>query len=206
MRAQNIPIVVRVIQKVGFAKLLQGLESKIADFKNIYPFELLDRTCNPKEVLGGIHETIAQGLHEHYVLQQERLGYTPETNPSMVSWEELSEDLKESNRRQADHIGVKLKEVKCDVLLLTDWDAELFQFTPEEVETLAKMEHERWMKDLLEQGWTRGPKKDANKKIHPDLVSWDELPEGEKEKNRNFISSLPKILSAVDLQIYRQNK
>jgi hypothetical protein len=27
---------------------------------------------------------------------------------------------------------------------------ELFQFTPEEVDIMAKMEHERWMRDLLD--------------------------------------------------------
>ena len=51
VRVQNIPIVVRVIQEAGFAKLLKELEYTGSDLKNIHPFALLDRTCQIEEVL-----------------------------------------------------------------------------------------------------------------------------------------------------------
>ena len=38
-----------------------------------------------------------------------------------------------------------------------DWDAELFEFTPEEIELLAEMEHERWDEERKLEGWAYAP-------------------------------------------------
>jgi len=48
--------------------------------------------------------------------------------------------------------------------------------TPEE-------NHNNWMKKKTEQGWVYGEVKDFEKKTHPDLVPFDELPEVEKNKD-----------------------
>ena len=204
IRDQKPNIVVRMKQTDGLAKLIGKTTTGLSGFENIHAFGLLDRACQPEHILGGIHEVIARALHETYVRQQKRLGYTVETNPSMAPWEELSEFLKESNRSQANHIGVKLKSVGCGIALLTDWDAELFNFTPQEIEIMAKMEHERWMKDLKTRGWSYAKgEKDPSRKKHPYLVPWEELPEEIRGYDRDFIRELPKILADVDLQIYR---
>ena len=146
----------------------------------------------------------ARIIHEDYLRQQKRLGQTPQTNPSMVPWEELPENLKESNRRQADHIGVKLKAVGCGISLLTDWDAKLFESAPEEIEKMAEMEHERWNVERRLEGWTyaSGPK-DINRKATPYLVPWNELPEDIKEYDRNTVRGLPLFLAQAGFQIYR---
>ena len=98
MKKCRIPIVVRMTHKAGLAKLLQGVEGR-SGFADLHAFGLLDQTCTPEHLLGGINETIARAIHEDYVLNQEKEGKTPRTNPSMVHWEELPEGLKESNRR-----------------------------------------------------------------------------------------------------------
>jgi hypothetical protein len=198
LKGQRIPIVVRVIQDEGFAVLSRELK-----FENVYPFALLDETCKPREILSGVNELVAITLHEEYVHQQKNLGHTPQTKPAIFPWNELDEQYKESNRRQAYHVGVKLKTVGCGVTLLTDWDAELIKFRPVEVETMAKMEHIRWMEEKKTEGWKYGPIRDDDKKIHPSLIPWEELTEADKEINRNFIRKLPHVLAQVDLQIYR---
>jgi hypothetical protein len=141
---------------------------------------------------------------EEYVQNQKKLGQTTQTNPSVVPWDELLEYLKESNRRQADHIGVKLKAVSCSIAPLTDWDAELFKFTSEEIELMAEMEHERWVEERLLEGWTYATEpKDMKKKTSPALVSWNELPDSEKEKDRNTVRQLPTFLAKAGFQVYR---
>jgi hypothetical protein len=47
--------------------------------------------------------------------------------------------------------------------------------------------HENWMKDRLADGWKLGKVKDAEKKTHPSLISYDQLPEGERRKNEELI-------------------
>ena len=52
---------------------------------------------------------LARAIHQDYLSIQANMGITLQTNPCLVPWDELSENIKESNRRQADDIGKKLK-------------------------------------------------------------------------------------------------
>ncbi|MEW5901432.1 MAG: hypothetical protein AB1715_08240 [Acidobacteriota bacterium] len=64
--------------------------------------------------------------------------------------------------------------VGCSVAPLADWDAGQFQFTPAEVELMAKMEHERWMAERLRSDWKSLPgAKDIEKKTGPHVVPWE---------------------------------
>jgi len=202
LRGQEIPIVVRMASEAGLATLLDRAEEDGGGFANLHAFALLDRTCQPDLLLGGTHEILARAIHEDYVRHQAEVGETPQTNRSMVAWDELPESLKESNRRQADHIGVKLKAVGCGIAPLTAWDAESFQFTPEEVELMARMEHERFVEERLRAGWRPGPK-DPARKTSPHLVPWKQLSEEIKELDRNPVRGLPRFLARAGLQIYR---
>jgi len=51
-------------------------------------------------------------------------------------------------------------------------------------EATAEENHNNWMKRKREQGWKYGPKKDFEKKEHPDLVPFAILPECEKRKDK----------------------
>ena len=135
LRNLGVPIVVRMSEDAGLAALLRGEDGD--SFSMLKPFSLLEMTCTPELVTGGINEAIAIAMHEDYIENQEKEGKTPETNDSMVSWELLPDHLKKSNRHQADHIGVKLKSIGCALAPLTDWDAGVFEFTPDEFEKLS---------------------------------------------------------------------
>jgi len=203
LRAYRVPIIVRMLHDAGLATLLR-LEGSIGGFDDMHVFGLLDQTCTLELLLGGTHEILARAIHEEYVRHQTGLGQTVEANPSMAAWEELPEGLKESNRRQADHIGIKLKAVGCGIAPLTDWDAELFECTSEEIELMAEMEHERWNEERLLEGWkyTSGPK-DIEQKTSPYIVPWAELPEDIREYDRNTMRGLPSFLAKAGFQIYR---
>lgn len=203
VREHGVPIVAQMTQEVGLATLLRGEDGSGGGFDNLHGFGLLDRACKPDLLLGGTHEILARAIHEDYVRNQEKQGQTPDTNPSMVAWDKLPESLKESNRRQADHIGVKLQAVGCMIVPQTDWGAELFTFSPEEVELMAEMEHERWVTERRLAGWTYGPERDLEKKTSPYLVPWDQLPENVKEYDRNTVRNLPAFLAEVGFEVKR---
>ncbi|MFO7742603.1 MAG: NAD-binding protein [Anaerolineae bacterium] len=202
MLGQDVPIVVRMEQDAGLARLVEGMHPGDDGLENLHVFPFLDRTCTPDQLLRGTHEIIARAVHEGY------LGFQPETDqpceagPAAVPWGELSEDYRESCRRQADQISQKLRGIGCALAPLTDWSAEPLQFDPQEVETMARMEHQRWMDQRLDDGWTRGPR-DEHRRTNPYLVVWEELPEDVKELNRDMVRTLPISLAQVGLQVYR---
>ena len=202
IREERIPIVVRMEQDAGLATLLGGMDGSGGGFENLHAFGLLDRTCKPDLLLGGTHEIIARAIHEGYVCYREKLDGTPQIDPAMVPWDNLAEEFQESCRRQADHIGLTLRAVGCGLAPLTDWDAELFEFTSEEVERIARMEHDRWMAERRREGWTPGPR-DLERKTNPYLVPWEQLPEEIKELNRDMVRGFPAFLARVGLQTYR---
>ncbi len=122
----------------------------------------------------------------------------------MAAWNLLSEDLRESNRRQAEHIGSKLQRAGCTITPRTDWDEPLFQFTSEEVEALARTEHERFVAERESHGWSDGPIQDARRKISPNLVPWANMDEHSRELDRSAVRHIPVLLAKVGFKVQRR--
>ena len=207
LKALNIPIhkiliVVRMVHDAGLATLLQGQKNQAKGFARIYSFGLLDHTCTPDLIFGCTYEILARVFHEEYRQNEIKKGITPEKNPSIVSWEGLSENLKELKRKEAEHIPLKLKAVNCDMAVSSDWSVPAFCFSPQEIELLAEMEHARWVRERLAAGWRPGPANPV-KKTSPLLVPWSELPEAEKDKDRVSMRNLPLIVAKAGFQIFR---
>ena len=51
-------------------------------------------------------------------------------------------------------------------------------------ELLAENAHDNWAKARIAQGWRWGERRDDEKKTHPDLVPYAELPDEEKDYDR----------------------
>lgn len=60
----------------------------------------------------------------------------------------------------------------------------------EAVEAIAEVSHDQWAKGRIADGWRYGPQRDDEKKLHPDLVPYDDLPEGEKLYDRNAAKAI----------------
>jgi RyR domain len=149
-------------------------------------------------------EVLARAMHENYVREQQTKGDGPGSNPSLVPWEEADESLKASNRRFAEGIGEKLEAAGCALRPAAAGEAApSFSFTEDEVEDLARIEHDRWMSDLLRDGWRCGAVKNPATKEHPLLVPWSELSEHDRDKDRDAVRSLPRMLMRVGFEIQR---
>ena len=197
----RVPVVIRTRHSHGITTFLKTLGAGYELYQNITPFPFLERACTQRLLFDNVHELTARAIHEGYLNQQIALGVTPAENPSAVPWEGLPESLKESNRRQADAIAGRLESVGCRLGVLSDWTMPLYTFSPEDLERLARIEHERWVEERKEAGWTPGPERDTQLKTTPWLIPYEDLPESEKEKDRSAIRLLPSILAQFDLAI-----
>lgn len=167
-------------------------------------FDLVAETCRPALLHGGVNETLARAIHEDYVHQQLASDVLMGSKPAMAVWKDLPEELRESNRHQASHVFQRLSAFGYRVAPLTDWDADEFVFPPETVEQMASMEHERWCEEKRAAGWTWGEPRDDARKKHPDLVPYEELPDAERQKDRDAVVGLPKFLGRAGFQIERE--
>ena len=114
----------------------------------------------------------------------------------IMSWQELSEDLKNSTRHQAKNIPNALLKINYDVVSVKE--SEIFiEFTAKELEVLAKNEHMSWYSYMKKIGWKYGEVKDNTKKTDPALVTWDNLTSDKKNKAYEMVRIWPKILAGV---------
>jgi hypothetical protein len=59
------------------------------------------------------------------------------------------------------------------------------------------------MNDRISTGWSYGSVRDNDKKIHPLLVDWDQLPDAEKQKDVNVVNNIIPLLKSIGLRVYQ---
>jgi hypothetical protein len=68
-------------------------------------------------------------------------------------------------------------------------------------ELLAKNTHEVWARQRMTEGWTYGLRRDDAKKEHPCLVPYEQLPDSEKEYDRNTALETVKLILTLGYRI-----
>ena len=71
------------------------------------------------------------------------------------------------------------------------------------VERLAEHNHDIWALGRLAAGWTWGPERNDATKKHPDLCPYSELPDSEKQYDRNAAIETLKAILALGYRIAR---
>ena len=69
------------------------------------------------------------------------------------------------------------------------------------VEEMSKNVHEVWAETRISQGWTYGEQRDDQLKTHPCLVPYEQLPESEKEYDRNTSIGTLKLILKLGFKI-----
>lgn len=70
-------------------------------------------------------------------------------------------------------------------------------------EDLAENTHNVWAAGRIAQGWTYGEKRDDEKKTTPCLVPYSELPESEKEYDRNTAMETIKVIVKMGYKLVK---
>lgn len=147
-------------------------------------------------------EKLAKACHEIFYdsLKTKHHKYGPFTDTkkkvhsSLRPYESLPENEKEQNRANVRDIPNKLA-IAGYIFIPARGIERPTEFTDVEVEKLAEIEHERYVKEKLDAGWKYAVKTNNARKLHKDLVDWDKLPETEKEKDRVLVKGIPQILA-----------
>lgn len=73
-------------------------------------------------------------------------------------------------------------------------------------EKLAENTHDIWAAGRLRDGWQYGPERNDTKKTNPTLVPYDQLPESEKQYDRNTALETLKVILKLGFQIIPTEK
>jgi uncharacterized membrane protein len=154
-----------------------------------------------------VTERLARAIHDDYgvihesgpvaaVARAQALG----GGASLGPWDDLPEEFKESNRAQARQIGEKLAVIGC--LMVPAFDPTLgFAFEDDELQLLARLEHQRWLDERTAQGYALGPARYDH--VRPDLVPWDRLSDEARAMNIQAVRRIPDLLARIGFQVLR---
>ena len=166
---------------------------------SIYPFGASDQLLEEELVLQEQRDTLARRIHENYLKSSCGAGVKAGDKPALQEWHRLPRTFRQENRSQADHHLYKLRQAGCRVRPAAS--PRLFVFTPELLERLAIAEHARWCASRILSGWRYAPQRDDSRRLHTDIVPYNQLSEQVKEYDRDAIRNLPHLFAGLGLEI-----
>ena len=168
---------------------LTSLASGIKQENSIVPRPLLDNL-----------EKLAIVIHA--LFNQKQLERHPNETLLYPHFSDLTDSLKYSNLRQARSIADKLNLMGWEMRPKGSTGKVVNQIERDLIETLAIFEHEAWVAERLSNGWIYGPERNANEKISPYLVPYNQLSEDVKDLDRDTIRNIPVLLEMIGMAIY----
>lgn len=82
-------------------------------------------------------------------------------------------------------------------------DIELPKELDELIERMARNVHEVWAQGRMAEGWTYGEQRDDKLKTHPCLVPYEELPDAEREYDRQTAVQTLKLILKLGFKIHK---
>jgi hypothetical protein len=152
-------------------------------------------------ILNSYVEKLAIAIHEDFCKMETERGHKDAAYN--ISWEQLPEDIKDSNRAQAASFAEKLNFIGYDYDAGDTPFLSVKKFDQETVLLLAQNEHIRWMNQKIASDWNYGSVRDNEKKIHPLLVPWENLPEEEKQKDIDVANNIIPLLESIGLRVFK---
>ena len=163
---------------------------------SVFPY--LDLTCTVAVLDSGLREQLALALHEDY------LSRTSSDSDLRRPWAELTDQQRASSRHQVDDLLAAFDAIGCVLLPLRSWGAPATVLTDDEIETLARREHSRWMADRLAAGWSYGAVRDNAARRNPLLKPFDALPAEVRDQNLQTARDLPELLARAGFEPVRR--
>jgi voltage-gated potassium channel Kch len=204
-RTDAVSVPVTVLVADDGAGVSSVLGSERGRFRAIESFGVLTEATRSTLLLRGTNELLARAQHAQWLRSQQAAGATAAANPNFRAWEDLKDAQRENNRRFADDVHAKLGLVHCMLvpMPLRSPGQAPFEFTEKELETLSRHEHIRWMNVMLAAGWRYGVPRDDAHKIHDQIKPWEQLDEPNRDKDRDAVREIPRMLAAAGFAIQR---
>ncbi|KAK6533051.1 hypothetical protein TWF281_007212 [Arthrobotrys megalospora] len=161
-----------------------------------------------------IREFVAQELYKRYKQTRASMGSNNESEKSkdaslQETWESLPEHLKASTRAQADDIPRKLELLGYRMAkngdAATNGLQPIEKFTPEQLEYLGEVEHDRWVAERIRSGWEASGKRDSSSQKTPFFVPYADLEQKWKDVDKFMVEGMFEILGLTGYKVFEKN-
>ena len=151
-------------------------------------------------------EHLATLIHDQYChlwhqLSRSEPGIPTQSDLATKTWDDLTEPQREANRWQARRYVTRLMARDLVIVEATDGRALEVDFDADEVDAMARAEHDGWAAQKYAAGWKFGTPRNDALLIHDLLRPWDELTEPQRELDRNPVRMMLGNLAAVGLAV-----
>ena len=148
-------------------------------------------------------EPMAEAYHEFYRELGTREGWKSEFD---MPYRDLPEFMKDDNRAAARRISEVVGLVGLYIVPIGQAppgssEADTRQAIEQNLELLAEGEHDGWVESRQRNGWEKGEPRNTDRRIHNRLVPYDQLPESEKQKDREAVKHYMEIVATAKYQI-----
>ena len=168
----------------------------------IKSIETLEDSLSGAAVFMASLEDSAKKLHEAWYNQNDMLIKAAETEgmvdkasalkskPAFLPWEDLSDEQRKPSISLADHAEIKKRFIMSETGQKEGSSIDAKLVDESVMEVLCRMEHNRWMATLKMMGWSYGSERDDERKVHNNLVPYDELDADAKSFDNTMIENL----------------
>jgi hypothetical protein len=191
----------QIILRLSRSSVVKDLLYYSGQIEKIKAVPIFDEIGSPSVLLNSSVELLARAFHEHYLRSRQAAGME---GPAVVAWSELAEEKRESNRSLARYLKQHLGQIGYHLMPQDGLALRPLTFSNDEIDFLARKEHERWAAEMRASGWRYGRQINPKKKTNPDLQAWEQLTDAEKQFNRELVKVLPELVASVRLQITAQ--
>ena len=150
-------------------------------------------------------EILAPACHEFFRQDSKKKGYPVKLD---VEFSALPEGIKKDNLAAAERIPEVLSYAGLLVVPKNHPDdlaiSKVRKILKDNIELLAEAEHNGWMEQKFLDGWEYGTTRDDDHKIHDALISYGNLSEENKDKDRNAVQNYPEIVNLAKYKIVQK--
>jgi len=175
-----------------------GLHVRCDTLDDVF-IEAREREDLPRPMLENL-ELLGREIHKDYLKKQKERKQKIEVNED---YDQLEASVRYSNLRQAMNMDRNLRKLGY-AFAPDDYDAEAVLELPTDIiRRYAMMEHADWVAGKERFGWKYGEVRDNKERLHPCMVPWEELPEPEREKDRDIARNTIKLSKLVKMKVIK---
>ncbi len=203
LRGHEAPVVVRMSEATGLARLLDDAHDTRDVYHNLAPFSLLEPGSLAGLLTLAQRDILAQAAYEEQLALPQGWGNAVEPPSTGVrnAWDNLDQTGRESWLSAIDRLTRALGALGFRIVPLVDWEAPSRRFSDADVERMAAFAHDLYARYHTSGHSPLAPIAGLSSQPPQAGEDWEQLPEPSREEYRGLMRVAPAFLGRSGYQL-----